>query len=62
MKLSKTKNLLKKVLLKPLAKKVLISKSEDDNASQITAKDKLLPNGVPNGSPAAFMIPQPIWM
>ena len=49
----KDQNLLKKVLLKPLAEESTNIKSEDD-IRENTAKDKLVPNGAQNGSPVGL--------
>ena len=47
----KDKSLLKKVLLKPLAEETNNVPSEADESQKHTAKDQLIPKGVPNGSP-----------
>ena len=47
----KDKNLLKKVLLKPLAEETNHVPSEADESQKHTAKDQLIPKGVPNGGP-----------
>ena len=47
----KDKNLLKKVLLKPLAEETNPVPSEVEGNQKHTTKDHLIPKGVPNGSP-----------